>query len=222
MNHLNNFQGYVIGLKKSGLHKGDMIDYICGIFNNMATRNDCLAFVLKYINPKQPEKIINETDLRRLLRKSEDNVLREMFALAQERYLHVSRYRDDKVNQYDQTLSQIEKAKKLKNLTKENLDTANLGSNVQPNINIKQISSDLVNRLGDLETHLKDLVSANQINISQDQFDAISKLESITDLAKDLEPILETLKTIQDNKTKLLVLNANMYLGKLIKESNGL
>lgn len=216
MNNLTNFNGYVIGLKKSGLVKSDMIDYICNLFQNMTTRNDCLAFCLKYIKPNNPEKIVNEADLRRLLRSSEDKVVRELFALAQERYLHVSRYRDDQVNQYDKTLSQIEKAKKLKELKKESLDNQTLTINTT-----KQISSDLVNRLSDIETYLKDLVSTDQIKLNQDQINAISKLENVSpfDFAKDLIPILETIKTIQDNKLKLMVVGANMYLGKLITES---
>lgn len=217
MNNLTNYQGYVVGLKKSGLHKGDMIDYIAGIFNNAATRNDCLAFCLRYISPKQPEKIVNEAEFRRMLRRSDDKVIREVFFLAQERYKHVSRYRDDKVDQYDKTLSQIEREKLLKKeMKKESFEEQDYISNVIDQDytgNVQKISADLVGRLGDIETHLKDLVSSDQIQLNQDQLDAISRLEKVASLdEKELVPLLEKLETINDNKTKLLMLRAKMYM----------
>lgn len=221
MNNLMNYQGYVTGLKKSGLHKGDMIDYIAGIFNNQATRNDCLAFCLRYINPKQPEKIVNEADFRRMLRQSDLKVIREVFFLAQERYKHVSRYRDDRVDQYDKTLSQIDREKQKKEEMKkesfEDQDT-NFDTNYDTG-NFQQVSTDLVDRLGDLETHLRDLVSSDQIQLSQDQLDAIAKLESWKVVsfekineAKTFNTVLECLSTIDDNRTKLLVMKAKMFV----------
>jgi len=230
MNNLSNYQGYVTGLKKSGLHKGDMIDYIAGIFNNMATRNDSLAFCLRYINPKQPEKIVNEADFRRMLRKSEDKVIRELYFLAQERYKHVSRYRDDRVNQYDKTLTQIEREKlDKKEMKKENFSENEIGmtSNTydapEMSMNVQQISNDLVTRLGDVATHLQDLVSNDQIHLNQDQLDAISKLEKYININRSLlvnendgkiyiSPLLETLNSVKDNKAKLLILRAKMFI----------
>jgi hypothetical protein len=224
MNNLTNYQGYVTGLKKSGLHKGDMVDYIAGIFNNQATRNDCLAFCLRYINPKQPEKIVNEADFRRMLRKSDLKTIREVYFLAQERYKHVSRYRDDRVNQYDKTLSQLDREKQKKEeMKKENFDDQSMNMDYDTSYdtgNFQQVSTDLVDRLGDIETHLRDLVSSDQIQLNQDQMDAIAKLEKINKLEAEainesketFGSLLETLSTIEDDKVKLLVFRAKMFV----------
>lgn len=206
MNNLSNHSNYITGLKKDGLHKADMIDYITGIYNNMATRNDILVFCMRYISPKDPAKIVNEIDLRRLLRKSNIKVIKELFFLAKERYSHVSRYRDDKLDQNDKALSQLKK---------ENFDSFEMGDNDYTS-NIQDMSNDLVDRLGDVATHLQDLVSSDQLNLSQDHLDAISQLEKSTLLENvNSSNILETLNvlsSIKDNKTKLLVLRAKMFI----------
>jgi len=227
MNNIKNFQGYTTSLKKSGLPKNDMIDYIAGIYNNNATRNDCLAFTMRYISPKNPVEIANESEFRRMLKRSDDKSVREMYAIAQERYKHVSRYRDDRVNQYDKTLTQIENEKlNKKDMKKESfedqeINTTDFGMDNNTGNNIQQVHNDLASKMGDIETHLRDLVSNDQISLNQDQIDAISQMEKLSewDFATDLIPILEKLQTIDDNATKLLVMKANMYLGKVLKES---
>jgi len=224
MNNLMNYKGYVVNLKKSGLPKADMIDYIAGIYSNNATRNDCLAFTLRYISPKKPAKIANESEFRSMLKRSDDKTIRELYAIAQERYKHVSRYRDDRVNQYDKTLTQIENEKiAKKDMKKESFEEqeANMDFSTDNTNNFQQASTDLVSKISDIETHLRDLVSTDSIQLNQDQMDAISQMEKLSawDFATDLIPIFEKLQTIDENKTKLLVLKANMYLGKLLNAS---
>lgn len=194
-------KNYVTSLKKDGLHKNDMIDYIVGIFNNNSTKYDCISFCMKYINIKNPNRITKENDLRRLLNNSNDSTIINLFYLAKNRYNHVSRYRDDAY-----------------------MENAVIDTPIDSySVDMTNISNDLTDRLNDVANHLQDLVSSNDIQLNQDQLDIISKLENYIKTGNYLKldesvgkdyflPLLEKINSINDNTLRILILKSKMYI----------
>lgn len=99
---------YVIGLKRTGLKKPDMIDYIAGIFNNDASRYSCLKFVASYFDDKSITDIADETKLRRLLKNSPENVVRNIYELCIKEYKHLAQYRDDNMPNHPQGVARAD------------------------------------------------------------------------------------------------------------------
>jgi len=86
---------YIMGTKRSGLPKSDMIDFIAGTFNNEATKYTCLKYVSKYFDEKTVDALSNERILRKLLQNSTEKVVRNIYELCWQDYRHVAQYRDD-------------------------------------------------------------------------------------------------------------------------------
>lgn len=86
---------YIMGTKRTGLPKNNMIDFIAGVFTNEASKYTCLKYVSKYFDEKTTESIVNERRLRRLLHNSTEKVVRNIYELCWQDYKHLAQYRED-------------------------------------------------------------------------------------------------------------------------------
>jgi hypothetical protein len=182
---------YVMGLKRSGLAKADMIDYIAGIFNNEATKYSCLKHVATYFDDKAVEDIANETRLRRLLKNSTEKVVRNIYELCIQEYKHIAQYRDDKLKNHPVGVGRADGNRFA--------DGDSVGGNYSKNfvtfeqfimkedsamvpeaeIDSASLSDDLFNKLSDIENQIKVYVSEYEIdpNYSVEVMESLQKCQ---------------------------------------------
>lgn len=188
-------------MSKTKSTKFHMIDYIVNIFSNNATKADCLKFCLEHLNITNVD-VINEARFRSLLRRSSMKNLTELYYIATERYKHLSRAGYDKLDEKDSFSFS---------------DSDDYNDYKQAN---SDLLSDIGNKIGDLESHLRDLVSTDTFQLNQDQLDAISQLEQFDptrlteNVSSDLKSILNVLGTINDARTKNMALGIKIELFK--------
>jgi hypothetical protein len=149
-----NLSNYIMGTKRTGLPKNDMISYILGIFSNEATKNTCLKYVSKYFEEKTVKNILNSENLKKLLYNSNPKIIRNIYELCVQDYKHVAQYRDDSLKpqrplkvasadgfRYAQYFMTFE------NYCKQEYETDKLQKDT--------LTNDLYNKLSDIEDQLK-------------------------------------------------------------------